>query len=103
LESPYGQARSEHLTGWKSRIPSIGCAGGRRVGRLDCGLGKINLPAEDGVVFNGEAEGADVAFHDAAGAQLNAAAGYDVAVDLAENNDVTGGQIGGYVGRGADG
>src|SRR6185437_6535171 len=66
-------------------------------------LSEVHFAAEDCVVFNGEAEGADVALDRAAGTQLDAAGGHHIALHAALDKDVLGCEIGGDIGAGADG
>ena len=73
------------------------------IASLGGGLCQIHIAAKDGIVFDGQAEGVDVAFHHAAGAQLDAARSHQVALDLAQNQNLFGGEVGGNICAGADG
>src|ERR1700677_4796661 len=70
------------------------------VGRPRNALRQVNLAVENGIVFDGEAKGADIALEVTAGAQLHATAGNDVALHPAKNEHVFGGKIGGDIGAG---
>ena len=48
-------------------------------------LRQVHLAAEDGIVLDSQAEGTDVAFDGAASAQLDAAAGDDIALHSAQS------------------
>ena len=73
------------------------------VGSFGDGLGEVYLAAENGIIFDSQAEGANIAFNRAAGAQFHASAGCHIALHLAENEHILGGQIGFNVCAGTDG
>jgi hypothetical protein len=65
-------------------------------------LRQVDFAADHGVVFNGEAECADVAHQLTAPAKFNTAGGGNISLDFTLDEDVAGGQIGGNIGIGAD-
>ena len=105
LKSPCGQteiclSRPESKRTVRRLPPALRCVGA--IGPLGHGLRQVHLAAEDGVVFHRQAQGANIAFHGAAGAQFHAAAGHHVALNLAQNQHVLGGEVGGNIGIGAN-
>ena len=57
---------------------------------LGDGLRQVHLAAEDGIVFDGQAQGADIALEVAPGTQFHAAAGHHVALHMAHDQHVFG-------------
>jgi hypothetical protein len=73
------------------------------IGTFAHALGEIDPAAEYSVVFHSQPQRLDVSLHHAAGAQLHAAAGHHVAVNVTQDQHVFGGEVGGHIGIGADG
>src|SRR6185437_9825827 len=57
----------------------------------------------DGIVFDSEAKGTNIALNGAAGAQLDTASRHHIALHAALDEDVLSGEIGGDIGTGTDG
>jgi hypothetical protein len=81
-------ARPSQLLGFR--------AGGRSVRSLGS-LRQINLAAENSIVFNGKAKRPDIALNYASSPQFDTAAGHDVALYLALDQNIASSQIRGDV------
>ena len=67
------------------------------------GLADVDAALEEGAVFDGDAGGDDVAGERAFAADVDAVGGLAVAADFAENDDLAGADVGGYLAVAADG